>query len=387
MLRTTTLNELLGEQLLEHNESNNELNQISINELNGKGVGLYFATYSSSACRNFTPKLAAYYKGFNSNDEIEEKLEIVYISYDEDQATFDEHFKKMPWKALPFSDRDRAKTLHDKFHVKDIPTLTMLSSIREVFDFDGKRLFRSREPRDDEYVWDGIICHQCYMSPIIGSRHGCIEKEECYLDLCETCLPKTKHEHPIIEYLIPKRQYSFEQLFKTVSHLLNPNSEEKIETKTIWENGVKFYKEAQANSLPFRIVRVSSDYDKQSFHEYRSKMPWPAIPLGSSHLLHTYFQSCYIPRFYIVSSDGKVLSRRGVDDVTRKGIEALKTWIQGETVAPRTADEFEWDDVSCNGCSMNPIIGQRYRCSTCDNHDPCSTCEKKGHEHPLELVP
>ncbi|CAF3901938.1 unnamed protein product [Rotaria sordida] len=341
MLRTTTLNELLGEQLLEHNESNNELNQISINELNGKGVGLYFATYSSSACRNFTPKLAAYYKGFNSNDEIEKKLEIVYISYDKDQATFDEHFKKMPWKALPFS---------------------------------GKRLFRSRESRDDEYVWDGIIFHQCYMSPIIGSRHGCIEKEECYVDLCETCLPKTKHEHHIIEYLIPKRQYSFEQLFKTVSHLLNPNSEEKIETKTIWENGVK----SQANSLPFRIVLVSSDYDKQSFHEYRSKMPWPAIPLGSSHLLHTYFQSCYIPRFYIVSSDGKVLSRRGVDDVTRKSIEALKTWIQGETVAPRTADEFEWDDVSCNGCNMNPIIGQRYR---------CSTCEKKGHEHPLELVP
>ncbi|CAF4246663.1 unnamed protein product, partial [Rotaria sordida] len=145
-------------------------------------------------------------KGFNSNDEIDEKLEIVYISYDKDQATFNEHFKKMPWKALPFS---------------------------------GKRLFRSRKSRDDEYVWDGIICHQCYMSPIIGSRHGCIEKEECYVDLCETCLPKTKHEHPIIEYLIPKRQYSFEQLFKTVSHLLRPNSEEKIETKTIWENGVK----------------------------------------------------------------------------------------------------------------------------------------------------
>ncbi|CAF4378453.1 unnamed protein product, partial [Rotaria sordida] len=139
-----------------------------------------------------------------------------------------------------------------------------------------KRLFRSREPRDDEYVWDGIIFHQCYMSPIIGSRHGCIEKEECYVDLCETCLPKTKHEHHIIEYLIPKRQYSFEQLFKTVSHLLNPNSEEKIETKTIWKNSVKcigfyfsshwcepcrvftpklieVYKEAQANSLPFRI--------------------------------------------------------------------------------------------------------------------------------------
>ncbi len=39
----TTFNELLGEQLLEHNESNNETKQISTNELNGKNVGLYFA--------------------------------------------------------------------------------------------------------------------------------------------------------------------------------------------------------------------------------------------------------------------------------------------------------------------------------------------------------
>lgn len=56
-------------------------------------------------------------------------------------------------------------------------------------------------------------------------------------------------------------------------------------------------------------------------------------------------------------------------------------------MAPPAADEFEWDDVSCDGCSMNPIIGQRYRCPTCDNYDLCSTCNKKGHEHPLELVP
>ncbi|CAF2625664.1 unnamed protein product [Rotaria sp. Silwood2] len=423
MIKVITFNELLGEQLLEHNESNNESNQISTNELNEKSVGLYFSAYSSSACRNFTPKLAAFFKGHNS--EIEDKLEIVFISYDEDQADFDEYFKKMPWKALPFSDRDRSKILHDKFHIKDIPTLIILSSTREVTVFDGvdyirgvynggairhwskgKRLFRSCEAHEGEYVWDGIICHQCYMSPIIGSRHGCVDKK-CYVDLCETCLSKTKHEHPLVEYLVPKRQYSFEQLFKSVPHLLNPNSEEKIETKAIWENGVKCvgfyfsahwcepcriftpklikaYKEAQANSLSFCIVFVSSDFDEQSFNEYRSAMPWPAVPLDSIIIV---LLSEDIPRFFIVSSDGKVLSRHGVNDVKRKGIEALKTWMKGETLAPSTADEFEWADVSCDGCSMSPIIGQRYRCSTCGNHDLCSACEKKGHEHPLELVP
>ena len=61
----------------------------------------------------------------------------------------------------------------------------------------------------------------------------------------------------------------------------------------------------------------------------------------------------------------------------------MKTWAKGEKLAPPTTDEFQWTDVSCDGCSMSPIIGQRYRCSTCDNYDLCSACEKKGHEHSI----
>ncbi len=39
-----TLNELLGEQLLQHSKDDNELNQISTNQLNGKTVALYFSS-------------------------------------------------------------------------------------------------------------------------------------------------------------------------------------------------------------------------------------------------------------------------------------------------------------------------------------------------------
>jgi thiol-disulfide isomerase/thioredoxin len=230
-----------------------------------------------------------------------------------------------------YLDRNHSKTLREKFHVNNIPNLLMFSSTCKMTVSDGvdlvrgayhgavrqwskgKRLFWTREAREDEYIWDGIICHQCYMSPIIDSRHGCTVPK-CYVDFCETCLPKTKHEHPLVEYLVPKRPYSFEELFKTVPHLLNPNSQQKIETKTIWENGIKcvgfyfsahwcapcraftpklaeVYKEAQENSLPFRIVFVSSDFNEESFNEYRSEMPWPAVPFNSGHLLDTYFQS------------------------------------------------------------------------------------------------
>ena len=176
----------------------------------------------------------------------------------------------------------------------------------------GKGLFWSREALEGEHVWKYITCTNCYMNPLIGSRHGCMH-EECNVNLCETCLQNKKHEHPLAEYLVPKKQYSIEELFREVPHLLDPDNRENIATKTIWENNVnsvgfyfsahwcpscreftpelaEFYQEAQANSHGCRLVFVSCDQDYESFNRHRSEIPWPAVPLQSRSLLKAYFQ-------------------------------------------------------------------------------------------------
>ena len=86
---------------------------------------------------------------------------------------------------------------------------------------------------------------------------------------------------------------------------------------------------------------------------------------------------------FVLSSDGKLLSSTGVKDISRKGIEAVKRWTQGESLPPPTTDEFEGDNVWCDGCTLNTIIALRYHYLTCDNSNLCSAFQKKGHQ----LVP
>jgi nucleoredoxin len=68
----------------------------------GKTVALYFSAHWCGPCQAFTPKLADVY---NELKDRAEEFEIVFISSDEDQETFEEYFKSMPWLALPFGDK------------------------------------------------------------------------------------------------------------------------------------------------------------------------------------------------------------------------------------------------------------------------------------------
>ena len=162
--------------------------------------------------------------------------------------------------------------------------------------FEGKSLFWSHEAEEGEHLWKLISCSQCCMKSIIGTRHVCINKK-CSLNLCPICAKNFKHEHPLVEYLIPKKHYSLEELCQSIPHLLDPNSEETLETKTLWQDGVKavgFYFSAHwcppCRHFTPKLGEVYKQAQEESFNEYRKTMPWPAVPLNSGSLLKAYFQ-------------------------------------------------------------------------------------------------
>ncbi|CAF1333736.1 unnamed protein product, partial [Rotaria sordida] len=123
---TMKWSDLLGVDLIEANDrrNGNIYRYVPITELEHKVVAIYFSAHWCERCRNFTSKLAACYKEVES--ELKDRFEIVFVSSDEDEKHFHEYFQSMPWKAIPYSDRDRKTKLYEKFKIEGIPKLVVL---------------------------------------------------------------------------------------------------------------------------------------------------------------------------------------------------------------------------------------------------------------------
>jgi nucleoredoxin len=118
--------------------------------LAGKVHGLYFSAHWCPPCRGFTPKLAECYKKLKAAGK---DFEIVFVSSDRDQASFDEYYGgEHPWAQLPFSDRDRKKELSDTFDVEGIPTLVMLDENGKIITTEGTSAVGG-DPEGAEFPW------------------------------------------------------------------------------------------------------------------------------------------------------------------------------------------------------------------------------------------
>lgn len=115
-----------------------------ITNLTGKIVGLYFSGSWCGPCRNFTPSLVEIYQEVASKGD----FEVVFISSDRDEESFNGYFSEMPWLAIPFSDSDTRKSLKELFNVRGIPNLVFIDTDGKVSTQHGVRIVR-------EYGVDG----------------------------------------------------------------------------------------------------------------------------------------------------------------------------------------------------------------------------------------
>lgn len=111
----------------------------------GKPIGLYFSAHWCPPCRGFTPKLAEYYK-----NGLKDKMEIIFVSSDRDEAAFKEYHGEMPWPALPYSKRKEKDLLSKNMGVQGIPTFAVMNPDGTVVTTDGRSKLE-KDPKGENF--------------------------------------------------------------------------------------------------------------------------------------------------------------------------------------------------------------------------------------------
>ncbi|GFP80095.1 probable nucleoredoxin 1 [Phtheirospermum japonicum] len=114
--------------------------KIPVSDLVGKNILLYFSAARCRSCEAFLPKLIQAYHEINKNENL---LEVIFISSDRDKTSFDEHFSKMPWLAIPFGDKLCREYLSSSFKVSGIPTVVAIGSDGKIVSTEARQLIMS----------------------------------------------------------------------------------------------------------------------------------------------------------------------------------------------------------------------------------------------------
>jgi len=259
--------------------------------LAGKVVGVYFSAHWCPPCRGFTPKLAEIYQDLKKAGK---NIEIVFVSSDRDEASFNEYFGEMPWLALPFDDRARKAALSKKYKVQGIPTFVILDEDGGLISKDGRGLV-SEDPKGARFPWRPPPVEELIGDTLVG-KDGPVK----FADLQGKTLGLYFSAH----WCPPCRGFT-------------PSLAETYRTM----------KEAGNND--FEIIFVSGDQDEKSFEEYRAEMPWLSLPFSrraEKEALSRRFEVDGIPSLVILNSDFSIVNKNARGAVAQDPTGAEFPW-------------------------------------------------------------
>ncbi|KAJ4975479.1 hypothetical protein NE237_000585 [Protea cynaroides] len=231
--------------------------QVKVDELEEKTIGLYFSANWYSQCQSFTPVLANIY---NQLKEQGARFEIVFVSSDEDQCSFNEFHGTMPWLAIPFSDLKSKKSLTQKFQIEGFAEL----EAEEKANHASQTLEKLLSIQNRDYVIKQK--EQVPVSSLVGKTVGLYFSALA----CPPCEKFTSRLVSVYDILKEKKE-------------------------------------------AFEVVFISTDQDVAGYSGCYQPMPWHAMPYEdeTAKVLLKYFNVQGIPSLIIIGPDGKTVTREG----------------------------------------------------------------------------
>ncbi|XP_077167259.1 nucleoredoxin [Paroedura picta] len=287
------LAELLGETLAAPDGSS-----VSTASLPARGVslvGLYFGYCggggSGGPGAQLAASLAAFYARFQpaaapSEPEqpaakaAQQRLEIVFVSAEQDQPRWQEATRAMPWLALPFADKRRKLKLWNKFRVSNIPSLIFIDAITgKVVCQNGLLVIRD-DPEGLEFPWGPRPFQEVIAGPLVQNKGQ--SQDSSTLEGSYVGVYFSAHWCPPCRSL----------------------------TRVLVES----YRKIKEVGQKFEIVFVSADRSEDSFKQYFSEMPWLAVPYADEarrSRLNRLYGIQGIPTLVILDPKGEVITRQG----------------------------------------------------------------------------
>ncbi|KAF8016576.1 hypothetical protein BT93_H1945 [Corymbia citriodora subsp. variegata] len=282
----------------------NNGDQVKVDSLKGKKIGLYFSASWCGPCQRFTPTLVEVYNELSPRGD----LEIIFISTDEDEESFTRYFSKMPWLAIPFSDSDKRDNLDELFKVRGIPHLVILDGTGTVLTDSGVEIVQ-------EY---GVEGH-----PFTPERIKELKDQE-----------EAARRNQSLTSLLVHGSRDF-----VVSSDGNKVPVSELEGKTVglyfslstYKSCVDFtpkllevYEKLKANGESFEIIQIPLDNEEASFKQSFGSMPWLSLPFRDKKCkkLVRYFELSTLPTLVIIGCDGKTIHSNVAETVEEHGIVA-----------------------------------------------------------------
>ncbi|XP_044471958.1 probable nucleoredoxin 3 [Mangifera indica] len=280
--------------------------KVPLSSCRGKTICLFFSANWCRPCKSFTPQLVQLYDTLRARGQ---EVEVVFISFDNDETGFEEHFKCMPWLAVPF-DVTFHKELRNRYQVDRIPSLIPLASDRVLIEEDLIGFI-------EDYGADAF--------PFTRLR-----KEEL------KALDDSKRQGGKLEELLARkgRDYVISRDYSkiTLSELVGKTiglyfgAHWSPPCRSFTTQLIEVYKELETiTDQCFEIVLVSTDRDHKEFDLNLSSMPWLAIPYEDRMRqdLCRIFKIKGIPALVLIGPDGKTINTNGKDIISLYGAKAF----------------------------------------------------------------
>ena len=128
----------------------NDGTEIPTSCLEGKTLLVYFSAHWCPPCRQFTPALAKFYKEHKDK----KNFEVIFASWDTDEAGFKAYHAEHPWPAIAYDDKTWVQRMQEEYDVTSIPTLLVISPDATLLTKCGRDMVL-RDPEALEFPWKG----------------------------------------------------------------------------------------------------------------------------------------------------------------------------------------------------------------------------------------